>query len=173
MVQIDFKADIVPGKSLAGVDVGTRFDQLDLNNIEITTLKKEDISKGYGWLHNAVLQHQNLLVIDENSLPYTLYLGGYKLRVDFGSSSEVVRIVAMGGYVGSLFEKIKIGSLLAELQNYCEFEFDEFEDTHFPTSSEKDMDGIEFQSSETCSFDLNPDQTITGIIVFSKEELTN
>jgi len=133
MKKVDFKAEVVPGVSLAGIPIGTVYDEIDINAFDVIKMLNTEISEKFGWIHSAVIEHPNLLVlknVDGKEIPYLLYINGYGVVLHFDNFEKVIRVTVRDAYEGVYKDFIKVGSYLNDVLNIMPLEYNGFDEIY-------------------------------------------
>jgi hypothetical protein len=158
-------ADIAPGKSAAGFELG--LDIKDFSGIASTAINwnpdihsiAEAAATTPEWLFVSGVQ-LGMSKQDAGSIYYYKF-GAIKLH--FNPEGRLASIAVYDGYKGKLFGSIQVGDKLSKVCDLFDLIYDDVEELHFPVDDEE-VSGIMFQAEEE-SLDTSPDQLITGILI--------
>ncbi|WP_053937425.1 hypothetical protein [Amantichitinum ursilacus] len=161
-------AEIVPGKSGAGFHLGATF--FELEDI-FCTAKRWNLSDGQiqevvvresGWLLKPSLSSADPAITTDGTYYYQQGI----LRVHF-TAGILDWLEVSDGYMGKLFENIRVGDPLAKVREHFEIEYDDVEELHFPTS-DSGVSGVAFRAALQ-SLESFSEQLIEGIFIIPDE----
>lgn len=165
MSTIDLHADIIPGDSAAGFQLGVHLTQV--RSIFARAVRWDRTS---GPLFEAVAQCDGWLMASVAPVSHgerqglSFHYGRGAVELQFDEHGTLSTIAVFNGYAGTLFGKIHIGDELAGVTEFCELFFDESEDMHYPTDSA--VTGVAF-GAEFEPLACAPSQRIFAIFIFS------
>lgn len=152
-------AEIVPGKSAAGFNLG-----ITISEVRSSICALREWQPGYGIvLYEAIRSESGWLTFTRENGEVVLYFGRGMIELHFSARGVLFNIFLSDGYTGILWENIKVGSPLAIAQQLYPLEYDEGDEMHYPTK-ESAVVGVAFYAEES-PLDEAPDQLISGISV--------
>lgn len=153
-------AEIVPGKSAAGFNLGSSISEVKASISDL----KEWRPTGEVGLYEAIRSELGWLSYErESGGGRVLYFGGGMIELHFSAKGILFNIFISDGYAGALWEEIKVGSALSVVQSRCPLKYDEGDEMHYP-AEESAVVGVAFYAEEL-PLDEAPDQLISGISV--------
>jgi hypothetical protein len=159
---IDLSAEITPGKSGAGFDIGSSLS--DLNEL-LAYAVKMDTSQVQN-LRKLLAASEGFVVITDNSTgEKTVYYGDDIVRLKFNSKGMLYCMYLFEGYKGLFNNCIGIGSKLIDVTKIFPIYYDDHDEMHYPDDEcGASVSGIAFYGAEE-SIDDDPEQVINGISV--------
>ncbi len=161
---INLFADIIPGKSAAGFELGMHFSQIEEIFVTAKPWSKQELQLGQailnepGWLYVSASELGN-----ENSKGGTYYYGSGAVELHFNSNKYLDWIAVSAGYGGKLMGNVGVGDKLKNVADILDLIYDDVDELHIP-ADESSIKGIMFQADEA-PLELSPDQNILRIIV--------
>lgn len=156
---LDLQAEIVPGKSAAGFELGARIeaikssiphsDQWQPDKMQLV----EAIAASLGWLN--VINSQ----LNEGAGGEILYYGKGSVELHFNSEGILYCISVFKGYSGLLFDEVKIGDPLASLKKWFDCFYDEGDEIYYPEDTDE-YPGVGFHADSG-----SPNETIFGMSI--------
>lgn len=172
---VNIFAPVLPGIGCGGLKIGDHISDIELNSVELIKVYKSEIQEKYGWIHGAVKQHQNIMVVDDYAdrpRAYVVYIGGYDFRIDFDDSERIVQFTTGEGYKGCYKDKVSAGCYLYDVLDIMPLEFNGFDDVYFSVDAfsennkiERKEHGIGFLAPEV-EGDFIGEQKIEGFYIF-------
>lgn len=161
LIGVDLGAEIIPGRSIGGLGVGTTLFHLEalLSGASVWDRKvarslSEAIESEPGWLCHS-----------SGNGGRTFWFARGALALHFSPQGTLDRLAAGPGYVGALFGTVKIGAPLRDVLEYVNLEYDSADELHFPVLADgSDAGGLLIQA-EPASLTERPSQLIHRIIV--------
>lgn len=152
-------AEIIPGKSAAGFDLGASSGEIKSTILE---LKEWSSSSGEA-LYEAIRSESGWLSYVQESGEEILYFGRGMVELHFSDKGVLYNIFLFDRYVGTLWGGVKIGASLSMAQQQCPLEYDEGDEVHYPVEG-GGISGVAFYAEEL-PLDEAPDQLISGISI--------
>jgi hypothetical protein len=158
-------ADIIPGKSAAGFEIGVNIADLSEIVSNATPWRKEFGSIDQGVRQTPGWFYFSNQLCDDGSPNFgdDYYFGYGAVKLHFSTEGALDWIQLDEGYQGVLFGSIKIGDKLTDVLKYVELEYDDVEELHIPITG-SDIDGLLFFAEEN-TLEISPDQIIYRIFV--------
>lgn len=170
MTEVDLFAEIVPGKSAAGFELGMNIDQFK----DVTTKAKRWV-RSDGQLGAAVRSEPGWLFVDVRQLSETqkeygscgiYHYGSGAVELKFDSHGFLEWVAVGDGYKGKFKGTIGVDDKLKKVADIFDLIYDNVEELHFPVD-DSGVSGIMFQAEEI-SLELSPDQEIYRIIIYNQ-----
>ncbi|WP_171014202.1 hypothetical protein [Chitinivorax sp. B] len=152
-------AEIVPGKSAAGFDLGASINEVKSS---ICSLSEWQTSSGIP-LYEAIRSESGWLAYVRENGEEVLYFGNGMIELNFSAEGVLFNIFISNEYAGALWGDVKVGSPLSMAQQHYPLEYDEGDEMHYPTE-ESAVIGVAFYAEEL-PLEEAPDQLISGISV--------
>lgn len=166
MLGVDLFAEIIPGRSAAGFELG--MDVGDIGDVvnQARHWKRSDGQLGLAVLHEPGWLFASLPEIsgkESSDLGGIYFYGSGAVEMKFNSSGVLEWIAVGEGYKGKLMGVVGVGDKLQQVVNIFDLVYDDVEELHFPID-ESNISGIMFQAEEVALEKL-PDQAIHRIII--------
>lgn len=150
MPAVDLDADLIPGTSAAGWQIGSRLSE----SAELLPAATEIEYRPDFDLNGAVNRNAGVLVV-RNYFPRgsehtAVYFGADVVRLQFNAAGELFCVWVFEGYRGRAFGRIGIGSSLQEVRSLFALFYDSGDEVYYPDheSSPDAPTGIAFYASE-------------------------
>jgi hypothetical protein len=170
--KLDWAAAIVPGKSLMGLILGT--SQSDV----MASFLAHSLDPSNPTL--IKFQNSPVLLVDSDKAGVIILRAAELKGINYAWQNEVASLIfddsklvniivtsVWGGeeiqYQGKLFNDIGLNSLVSDLLNFCELEYDSADECFYPSG---EIAGLIVAGPGSCELSVDPKQIISFIRIF-------
>lgn len=159
MRALNLHADILPGESAAGFELGMHISEIE------TIVRNASVLNRLPTNDELHVNVGALVVRSLSGLVEAVFFGDDQVRLAFNAKGRLCCIFLFNGYRGFYRQTIQIGTLLQRANEEHSLLFDDGDEMSYIESEGGDIvPGIAF-CGRSCALEVDPDQPITGFCV--------